>query len=167
MNNELYEKLTCLDEADSRKNIEDDLISQSEDLITHLLKLYYWRNTSTREYWTKEVAGTYMKVSKQSMNNKYPTVDFIEKCIWYNWENDASLDYIISKLMNSQEYVNYARLYPINRITPAAKAFCKLYVRWLAETLSSKGKHNNQEAVKILEELLSMEDYELIRACRF
>ena len=42
MNNELYEKLTCLDEADSRKNIEDDLISQSEDLITHLLKLYYW-----------------------------------------------------------------------------------------------------------------------------
>ena len=160
-NKELFEqRLISLHEAQNPTDLKNKLVNKSEDLFEHLLKLYYWRNTQTKDYWAKEAGGEFLSVSKLTTTKKLPTSEFIKSALYEKWQNDSDFNRIISKIMRDPKYAQYAKTFPIKKITYGAKVFCERYIDWLSDILSSTGSHTTDEGKYKLYELLDIDEAE-------
>ena len=148
-------KLFVTEFADSKKEIERELKSRTEQVILHLFKLYLMSDNESRNHWIREIANFLNSVSLLSGKNKFPTSKQI-----YEWTYDKYQDVItnttyIRKMTYDiiDDYgVDISKSY--SQICDEFDRICENYFKWLSNELSQSGFVSRREIFDKLNELI-------------
>lgn len=148
--------MVVLREYAKRSNeIGQDISSKSEQIIIHLLKIFYYRdNEELVEHWTGELWDFLHRVAKLKNTKKFPTKDFILYHLWLGTEDtfeDDLPDYISS--LNRR----YSKKLGKINIDSKVMSFCRDYCEWISEILSNKGSLSSDEIFNKINSMLGKE----------
>lgn len=141
--------------AKRTNEIGQDISSKSEQIITHLLKIFYYRNNEELvDHWTGELWDFLHRIARLKTTKKFPNKGFILYHLWSGtedtFENDLP-DYINS--LNRKYSKKLGRI----ELDRTCKDFCKKYMDWLAGALSEKGSVGSDDIFNEIETLLNKE----------
>lgn len=106
------------------------LRASSDNLIEHLLKVFYYRDSiESYNHWKSEIYAFVHKVPLAKKTNKAPKKSFIKKNLWGYQEDIFPI--IHKKLVKS-----FCIRYGFISLDERAGLFCKEYIDWLSEGLS-------------------------------
>lgn len=136
------------DHALSLDKIGRDLRSDSDRVIEHLLKIFYFRDsTGDYSHWSSEVYAFVHFVPKIKKSNKAPKKGFIKKNLW-DYKKDV-FSIIHKKLL--EDFIE-----DIGTVLYDSRAafFCEDYMEWLSEALSLNNVVSFKEVKTILDTLV-------------
>lgn len=127
------------------KSIRNQLTGQSGGIVTHLMKLYKYPDSSAVNHWRGEIFGFIHSISTVKGKNSYPSSDWLFNTIWDNidyndigcWEVGMNKQYGLGIAIKSVIFYE----------------LCQNYIRWLSNMLSEYGQVSRQQVYDKLKEL--------------
>lgn len=139
--------------AYKKRQLEDKLYSNTEQIIEHLFKLYLLPNHSARNHWKQEIYSFLHSIDKLKGSNKRPTPAQIYTWTFGNKE-DTIDNYFVKVMIDTINYQYKENIkLNINVVKNNILFVCRSYFKWLAKELSTKGIVSPQQIYKKLDEL--------------
>ena len=123
-------------------------------IIYYLLRIYYWSDlvSGLLDHWTTQIYLFYHDIPKQKgRKNRYPSKKVIYKKICNIFEDYEILNSDIKRHIRGLP--GYKEL-PDFIIDQKAIDFCKKYIDWICEKLSTYGKVEEYEVKEIINKLM-------------
>lgn len=125
-----------------------DLRAKTDMLIEHLLKIFYYRDTTgDYSHWVSEIYAFVHTIPKTKKTNRPPKEKFIYKNLWGYKEDIFET---VHKMLIRSFNVRYGFI----SLDPRAKVFCEEYIGWLSESLSNVNEISLEEISNYLRYLI-------------
>ena len=133
--------------SEYKSRIYDTLVSASEQIDLHMIRLMLFPNSHYVDHWMHEIWSFLFKVDKLKGKNKYPTAKFIYDAL--SVHNDILGNYmkIVEDLEENLEPVDIA----VSDVISAVVS----YQKWIASELSQNGIVLQKDVKAKLHELTS------------
>lgn len=129
-----------------REKVRDILISSSEKIIEHLIKILYYPNSDNVDHWKIEVYSFLNRVPKLKGSNKWPSKKFILSSIsGYNDAIEAFTNPVIHKYGTPETNI------PDSEIVKAIES----YQDYLSSILSAQGYILDSDIYSKIDDIVS------------
>lgn len=150
--------------ADSKSNIAHSLISVRDVLISHLIKVFVWKHSSSYTHWKHEIYNFVSRISKLKLINKYPSANFIFNNLFGNikdvfkdrlevYIDDINYDYFEDEC-SADKNKDFEPAVFDNLDTDKLLNFIEDYIKWLSINLSNSGVVKFSEVSSKIDSLL-------------
>lgn len=148
-------KKLIIAQALSIRDAKSRLVSHTDEIEEHMIKLLLSPDSQTRNHWIGEIASQINSVKRMSKDNKYPSADMIFK--WLYTEQLAEIDDFERFQIMMEDISDYENLpMPdfLEELHEKYKDALEAYYRWLSKNLSALGYVKRSDAMAVLNELL-------------
>lgn len=128
-----------------KQSLIQELSGVSGKLIEHLIKLYLFSNSDTKNHWRKEVWNLLHQVPKLKSSKKFPSNRMIRDIIGAYDDMTTELSTLVIE--------EYPDLKPYRTDSDELYTIVNNYLDWISDVLSNKGIVSSSEVYAKLDEL--------------
>ena len=128
-----------------KQSLIQELSGVSGKLIEHLIKLYLFPNSNTKNHWRKEVWNLLHQVPKLKSSKKFPSNRMIRDIIGAYDDMTTELSTLVME--------EYPDLKPYRTDYAELATIVNNYLDWISDVLSTKGVVSSSKVYTKLDEL--------------
>ena len=161
---DIWEELKKIKEEDemlfemayNKKQILDRFLHNFENVISHLMLVYLFRDNKEKNHWEDEVHSFINRTYRCKSNNKFLSIKDIESVL-LGWTDcfDQQVSTYIDEI-KAKEEIDEVPEFSIEKLT----AFLTNYFKWLSKELSTKGQVSREEVKNKIDELIKVDEQE-------
>ena len=148
-------KKLIIAQALSIRDVKSKLVSHTDEIEEHMIKLLLAPDSTTRNHWIGEIASQINSVKRMSKDNKYPSSDMIFK--WLYTEQLSEIDdfdrfrYIVEDIC---DYENLSMPDDMRTFHHRYKTALREYYTWLSDNLPTRGYVKRSQSMEVLNDIL-------------
>ncbi len=142
--------------AYSKKQILNKLFNSFENVVSHLMLIYLFRDNEEKSHWEDEVHSFINRTYRCKSNNNFLSIKDIESVLlgWVDCFDQQVFTYIDE--IKTKEEIDEVPEFDIAKL----KSFLIDYFKWLSIELSSNGQVAREEVRNKIDDLINIDEQE-------